>query len=738
METVFYFILALLIGALLFFVVKNKKTRKFGLYTLAAVLIFEIFICNFNSFHLIGGDYPGGTLNMGDATTLTGLEQKGTSYALTPNSTNKILWKNLDRRVGTLTVSMQISGAATVHADIDMNDDTNESYRYGVAQADILPGDHRSSVIVCRFSGNVHDLRLNIEVPEGATVTLLGVYINEPVPPHFSVFRLLLAFFGVFGLYLLITHEALCEENEKRWELVRAVCVCMTLVFVFTATAMVVGYDLTHGSGSDWDLTAGDEGQINQMTHELVDAFEAGQVSLLYTPSDKLLALKNPYDWSARSNAGLHSTSWPSNLLSSKGEDYYLWDHCLYNGKYYSYYGIAPVILLFLPYHAITGHYFPSAPAVWLFGVAGMVFLSMLYLCFIRKFFPHIPGKLVIAGLAVMQLSSGIWYCFCSTLFYEIAQSAGFAFTVAGAYFLLSANLIGRGKVSRARVAIGTTCLGLAVLSRPTTAVYCVVSLVFLWFGLSRVREENAKGIGFWRSLIKKPVVTYLLCALVPFVILGGAQMIYNYARFDSFFDFGIQYSLTINDFTQSEYHTRFVSIGLYNYLLAAPVMGTHFPYVTSAFDNLQPNGYYFVANRYAVGLIWRAMPVVAWIFGFKALRTMEKQTRRRALWYTVPLCLAAPAVVLISIWESGYGARYCIDFGWEMLIGAYAIFFYLYGRIKERGFARFLSSLFILTVIPALLFNFALTWQFYTSSVNTLQAEKAYVVFARLFDFWL
>lgn len=38
--------------------------------------------------------------------------------------------------------------------------------------------------------------------------------------------------------------------------------------------------------------------------------------------------------------------------------------------------------------------------------------------------------------------------------------------------------------------------------------------------------------------------------------------MIYNYARFGSVFDFGIQYSLTINDFTAAQYHTHFVLIG--------------------------------------------------------------------------------------------------------------------------------------------------------------------------------
>ena len=70
----------------------------------------------------------------------------------------------------------------------------------------------------------------------------------------------------------------------------------------------------------------------NQMNKEIVDSFEAGQVSMLETPSDEMLALENPYDLSQRSEAGVS----------------YPWDHLFYDGKYYSYYGIGTVLTLSL------------------------------------------------------------------------------------------------------------------------------------------------------------------------------------------------------------------------------------------------------------------------------------------------------------------------------------------------------------------------------------------------------
>ena len=79
------------------------------------------------------------------------------------------------------------------------------------------------------------------------------------------------------------------------------------------------------------------------MTQELVDAFEAGQVSLLREAEQPLLELENPYDWSQRLESGVD----------------YAWDHLLYEGKYYSYYGIAPVVTLFLPLSSDNRPLFP-------------------------------------------------------------------------------------------------------------------------------------------------------------------------------------------------------------------------------------------------------------------------------------------------------------------------------------------------------------------------------------------
>ena len=48
---------------------------------------------------------------------------------------------------------------------------------------------------------------------------------------------------------------------------------------------------------------------------------------------------ENPYDRAARDKAGV----------------WYMWDRALYNGKYYSYFGIAPILTVYYPCQLLTG-----------------------------------------------------------------------------------------------------------------------------------------------------------------------------------------------------------------------------------------------------------------------------------------------------------------------------------------------------------------------------------------------
>lgn len=712
MATVLYSILLAVLLAAVILLPRRRATRRFGLILLALILLSELYLCNVHSFRLSFGDY------------------KEVSY--TPNSEELILsskeggtvtaeLKGLSMPVGTLHLQCRLEeneaedfeGTPYVNVTVDAMDSTQQGYyRYAVAEGQIVRGDDRSAYLSLSLSGDVTDLRIRMTAKSGGALQFEGLTLNRSVPLQLSPLRLLLSFFAVFAVYALLTFPSMKKSYGESPVRRRVLALAMTLALILTATALTAlyQYDRSEAYFSSFKETSG-----NQITQELVDAFEAGQLELLDQPPQELLELENPYDWSQRNGIS------------------YKWDHLLYGGKYYSYYGVAPVLLLFLPYHLITGYYFPTPEAVLLFGALGILFLTLAYLAFCDLFAKKIPLGMALAGLFICQIGSGVWFNFVSPLFYEIAQTSGFCFTCLGFWLLLRSGVLGRDTPLRhSLVRLSTISLSLAVLCRPTLALYCIAALLFLFFGFRKRRELD---VGQDSRKKRRRTLSYLLSALLPFVIIGGAQMLYNHARFGSILDFGIQYSLTINDFTRAEYHTELALVAFHNFLFAFPMVRPEFPYVFANFSDLAVNGYYFIANRYAIGLFFSALPTWGYLAAAPACGTLTNKEKKQAIPLVAVTCVLVPLIILFSIWESGYSVRYCTDFAWEMILGGIAILFLLYQRRADGQVKRLLHAFFVLSAVVVAVCNFGVIWD-YMSKGNYLEA--AFLRFARLFDFWI
>ncbi len=712
-----YAISFLALAAVFLFLPKEKRTKRAAVALLAVSLVFELFIANFHSYHLLFGGYDKTVLDLSAETaTVTGGAENDLLYVQNKKGSALTLeFSDIGRPVGTLHLDLEF-GAGTDYVDvkIDAKDVTQAaSYRSGVADGRILAGDGRTAHIVLDLSGDVSDLRIKITPPKDGAFIVRGVTANQAVPMDFSALRLILLLLGGMAVFALCSFPSMkAAYGENRFGL-RTPAYAMTALLVIAAVVItwVSMYDQTGGISTGFENTRG-----NQITQEIVDAFREGQVHLLDTPSKELLEMENPYDWSARRDLG----------VSAK------WDHLLFEGKYYSYYGIAPVLLLFLPYTALTGYYFPTAEAVLLFGALGLVFLTLLFLEFAELFCKKVPNSILLSTLFILLISSGVWYNFVYDNFYEIAQASGFMFTCAGFFFLLRSRIVGEGKIRYRHIVLGTMCLSWAVLCRPTLALYCFAACIFLVFGYLKHRAAVKAASP---ADLRRETVKYAFAALSCFVLIGGIQMIYNYARFGSVLDFGIQYSLTINDFTRSQYHTDFVMIGIYNFLLAFPRIQPEFPYVMSNFSTLSANGYYYVANRNAVGILWRALPSLGYLGVRPAWKSMTRDERIKALALILPTCVIAPLIIIFSIWESGYGVRYCCDFAWQIILGGAAVLYLIYVRVADGQGKTILRHAFTLAAVLALVVNGAMIYD-YLSKTGHLAAD--YMEFARIFDFWM
>lgn len=684
----------------------QSRLVRFAVKALLVTMVLEATLFNYPAFHLWTGGYEERTLPLAEAD----IEGKGTwllkddELSIWNDGEVMLYFPHIGQAVGTISADVYFDDQTfTVEMVTDITDETRESFRYDAVSQTIYRFEPDSQIAVCNLSGDVGVLRIKFtSEQEDAHYTVSNIRINVPVAFSVSILRVFMLWLLPVLVYALLYCRIFKENLAVNGWFFDWLSAAVYLVLVMLA-ALCVFPKIT--AEKPLDVICSSTG--DQMTQELVDAFEAGSVSLLAEPDERLAELSNPYDRAQRESNNIP----------------YLWDHVYYEGKYYSYYGIAPVVLLFMPFHLLTGYYFSSNIAVLLFSVIGLWFLIRLYGAVMKKWFGTLPVGLVFSGELVMVCACGIWYALSRPKFYEIAVSCAFMFLTMGVYFLITSNILGEGRISRPRLAASSLFLALSVLSRPTMAVYCICACLFYLAGFRK-----------WRAQSEKGAVSYWLCAMLPMTLLGLAQMAYNYVRFGSVLEFGIKYSLTINDFTNVQYHTTFVLILLYNYLLAPVKVTAGYPVISADFSRLNANGYFFKDTGNTPGLLFLALPVFAYILAGKALKTLPEKKRGQALALVGLPCVVMPLIIIFAAWNSGYSVRYLADFSWEIILGALLILFCLYRHCQDGTKRRLAAGFMAASAVWAILANAV---QVYNFCYPQLSYPYLAYEMEQLFCFW-
>ena len=507
----------------------------------------------------------------------------------------------------------------------------------------------------------------NFSYYSGATFLYGGIKINEKMPFHFSWLRLgascLIAGTIMFFVCLYLDRNKIKQvallpgEEEKKKKL--HIPWMDLVVYSIPLIAILLMYAL-HGNFAHAFLNP-DSG--TQISKELVDAFLHGHVYLDAEVPEALLALENPYNPSSRS-----------------GISGVLWDHLLYNGKYYSYYGITPVFLLFLPMHLLTGQYLYDAYGVLFFCLIGTLFMTLSYERLIRVTFQDKPLPPVMKYLAygILFVGSGVLFNLERPYFYEVSTSCAFMCAMLALFHLVSCGVIGKkekGKFFYYHLAASSLWGALSVLSRPTMVLYAVCHIILLGYFYWRSRKE-ALGSG-------KAKVGFFLSSLVPYAIFGAIQCIYNYLRFGSFFDFGIEYSLTIADFKNMPFYFDNLLTSIVNFMFG-PFRFSQAPFFIEGINSHIGNHYYFFETSSTIGLYIR-FPILVLMFLIPFREKGDWKVRlERVLTRWLP-CFIIPFVQVAITWQSGFATRYFLDFSWPMF---FFLLFYLlheYQRAKPK-----------------------------------------------------
>lgn len=679
-----YILFSAVILLTVFLVYRRKKYRtlKFTGFIFAAAAVLELTVFQFPSYRLMAGDFPRKTLYPQEAAEFA--DKPSGEFTVSGGKEVSLTYRDIDMPLGTVRANIRFDTdeLQSVLLNADMTDDTGYYYRMSILQSEIVRECPRSCDSMVLLSGNAGSVRFRFQGgTEEDSFTVESIELNTPIPFDVLPLRTLVITLIAAVIYAAFRSSVAAKRASEfpklcRWSAVFITAAAVCSMAVITTVKMPEG-----GLKERFSLDSGD-----QITEELVIAFEKGQVWLDAQPEPELLEMENPYDWGKR-----HYDDIP-----------YSWDHLLYNGRYYSYYGVAP-LLLFLPYHLATGYFFPTDIAVLLFSSLGMVFLSLLYCSVTRRRYGDISFGAYVSGLVILLMTCGAWFCVSRPMFYETAASSAFCCLTCGVWLF---DKVWQNKNNKNRfccVFLSSLMLGLSVLSRPTMAVYAVCGSLFFLYGCTRMKDVKSR-----------TKAVYLICAFLPLTVLGAFQMWYNYARFGSVLDFGIEYSLTINDFTHSQFHIHFVLIGVYNFLFAPPAFIPDHPYITTPFSQLGVNGYYYKDDGNTSGLLFLALPVFGYIFGRRALklRSSDRSVYHSGLLFL--FCIASPLVIIFSSWESGYALRYMTDFSWEIVIGGILVLFEVFGRngsgLQRIRLGRFmmLSAVWAVVVSGMQIYDFA------------------------------
>ena len=386
------------------------------------------------------------------------------------------------------------------------------------------------------------------------------------------------------------------------------------------------------------------------------DAFMKGQIYLDVEPSQELQNLENPYDWQQRIDGDI---------------GFYLWDRALYNGHYYSYFGIAPIITVFYPSYFLTGSIPSPSVTCAVLAVVGMISVCFALIELLKYFKIKPPFYLFLLSLFAVELGSLLPMLMSSADMYYIAA------TSAVAYFALFLALF-FGGMNRKRGVPQNICFAfcsiafvLVVMSRPGLALLglLIVPALVRYFFRSK-------------STLKSKIISFI-CFAVPLIIGAAAVCAYNYFRFDSILEFGAKYQLTVYDVSKYAFSLSLIFPCIFHYFLQPPVINNAFPFINLKYVNLQMHTTPYLYNTSTLGAFSFASN---WgILLFPTILTKQKKCCEQKITYLLAF-LSVFILAYFNICMGGVNIRYFADFALVMILFSSLILLELPSLFESRG----------------------------------------------------
>ncbi|MEN9661735.1 MAG: hypothetical protein RL324_684 [Verrucomicrobiota bacterium] len=413
------------------------------------------------------------------------------------------------------------------------------------------------------------------------------------------------------------------------------------LLIIFACTSWFYGY-----IGIPPVYPATFEKQNRDYYNLLTGGFLSGHLSLSTEPPPALVALADPYDPVQRAAAG----------------DVGMHDVTYYKGRYYLYFGVAPALTLFVPFKALTGYYFPQNLATVLFCCGGYFWSLCLLVGLRRRFFPEAGTGWVWLGAFMLGLANFCPVMVVRNSVWEVPISCAYFYAMLGLWLVF--RFLAAGPRRLVWLALASAAFGMMIGSRPHL-IFGACALGTLWavaWGLKWRRGGDFSTRDFTREAA---------AALLPVGVILAGLLIYNHARFGSYFEFGQKYQLAGSKVSDSQLLSlRFLPTNFYYYFLSPAHVERYFPFfqVIRGYPWGSPADYLGSENTY--GLLvnqpfsWLAVFAPAlWAWRFRQNRDLGV--------YLLVFGVFFAGITLVIMCFAGSASRYMVDFVPSLLLAA-------------------------------------------------------------------
>lgn len=609
----------------------------------------------------------------------------------------------LDCRSKTISLMLETEDEQIIKGEIYTKAD-GHAYQYNLNCYFQFNADNGEVIKALSSQGKLHSI--NIHIPESES----GVYIRQIIFNKQQAFSFNFVTFFVLcliGCGLVYIFEkgwttVLLDLTQKKQRLVLLGGILLPIavaLFLFVASkpqdeTLLVSYE----KGNKANLP------IQQML--MFDSFHEGTVRLDLEVDPNYLLLDNIYDRSERTEKGYNS----------------YWDMAFYNGSYYSYFGTLPIVAFYELFYILTG-YLPGVTfQMFLFSIIGGLGYFAATYDILRYFRLRSSLFYYIIGNWALITGSFFFVISRSSEIYTIPIICGLACLLWGISFAYKAVLCNKKRIRILQyVLCGLMLVGTVALRPPVL----LMMLAFIMPPFVKLLLD--------KELTIRQKLTDVASFGIPVLMGAVVIMLYNYARFDSPFEFGARYQLTVSDIQYNHVTMDFSNIltALYSYAFKGVEIRSTFPFLNykiNQFSNFAIGKYLY--QEYTMG-------VFAFPFNVLALGVFMLPRKKEYKELKIMTGIVLFAALFLIIFDFGMGGlvyRYAGDFAIGFSMCAFIMLIYISSHDWKNGL-KIQILMVVIIGITLLMGGLLLFGDDQIIHPISYENPNIYLFFANLFD---